>query len=573
MKLDKRLFRQIKAVRIFLVVTVILGLLLGVLIVMQAHYLSTIINAIFLAGQGLAQVWGLLLALLVVIVARSILLWGSDVAANRVAMRVKTTLRERLFAHLLALGPDYTRGERSGELTNTIVEGVEALDAYFSQYLPQIFLMVLVPLIIVVVVFSVDVLSGVVLLVTAPVLPIFMILIGMMADALTRKQWKLQSLMSAHFLDVMQGLTTLKLFGRSTVQQETIRSVSERFRHTTMRVLRVAFLSSLVLEMGATISTAIVAVEIGLRLLYGQIAFQPAFFVLLLAPEFYLPLRTLGTRYHAGMTGSAAAQRIFEILEIPIQAGAKDDSAMPEMGALRFEDLRYAYDGQRDALRGVSFQIEPGQKVALVGPSGAGKSTLAHLLLRFIDPDSGTISVNDVSLQELSAREWRKQVAWVPQRPYLLNATVAENISLGYPEATRDEVIQAARQAHAHEFIEALPQGYDTIIGERGARLSGGQVQRLSLARAFLKNAPLLVMDEATSNLDPEQEALVLEAMHRLMQGRTVLIIAHRLSTVYGADRIVVLANGEVVEVGTHQSLLRAAGIYKQLVEAYGGAV
>jgi ATP-binding cassette subfamily C protein CydD len=485
-------------------------------------------------------------------------------------MRVKTELRERLFAHLLALGPTYTKGERSGELTNTLVEGVEALDAYFSQYLPQIFLVVLMPLVIVIVVFSIDPLSGIVLLVTAPVLPIFMILIGMQAEALTKKQWKLMSLMSAHFLDVLQGITTLKLFGRSAAQEETIRNVSERFRHTTMRVLRVAFLSSLVMEMGATLSTAIIAVEIGLRLLYGQIAFQPALFVLLLAPEFYLPLRTLGTRYHAGMTGSAAAQRIFEILEIPLPSdalkiplspipwetagapmGSRETAGVP-MGSretgIRFEDVSFAYDESRPVLKSVSLHIEPGQQVALVGASGAGKSTLAHLLLRFMEPESGTISINGIASTEISASEWREQIAWAPQRPYLFNATVAENIRLAAPNATHEEVVQAAQQADAHEFIIQLPQGYATIIGERGTSLSGGQVQRLSLARAFLKNAPVLIVDEATSNLAPEQEAQVLAAMQRLMQGRMVLIIAHHLSAIYNADQVIMLTDGQIVD-------------------------
>jgi ATP-binding cassette, subfamily C, bacterial CydD len=578
MKCDKRLLRQIRDVRTYLVVTIGLSSVIGMLIVAQAHYLSSIINGEFLAGQTLDQVKVLLLSLLVVIVARAALVWGSEVTANHIVGQVKTKLRERLFAHLLSLGPAYTKGERSGELTNTVVQGVESLDAYFSQYLPQLFLMILVPLIIVIAVFSVDALSGLMLLLTAPLLPLFMILIGMVADTLTKRQWRLLSLMSAHFLDVLQGLTTLKLFGRSHAQQEIIRRISDRFRHTTMKVLRVAFLSSLVLEMGASISTAIIAVEVGLRLLYGHMGFEQAFFVLLLAPEFYLPLRTLGTRYHAAMTGEASAQRIFEVLETsnPVETRLVGPSPggliVPLSGGnIRFEDVHYAYDDQRPALKEVAFQVLAGQKVALVGSSGAGKSTVAHLLLRFIDPDSGRVCVNGTSLQDVPAQDWRRYVAWVPQHPYLFNATVAENIHFGCPEATLTEVIVAAQQAHAHEFIQALPRGYDTMIGERGTRLSGGQAQRLSLARAFLKNAPLLILDEATSYLDPENETLVLGATERLMRGRTVLIIAHRLSTVSNADQIVVMQEGRVVEVGTHESLLQQVGLYKQLVHAHEG--
>jgi ATP-binding cassette subfamily C protein CydD len=581
-KFDKRLLQQVRGVRVYLVVTVGLSSLIGGLIVAQAHFLSVIITGVFLAGQALDQTKGFLLGLLVVIAARAILLWGSEVTAHRIARQVKTRLRKRLMAHLVALGPRYTQGERSGELTTTFVEGVEALDAYFTQFLPQVFLTILVPLIILIAVFSVDLLSGVVLLVTAPLLPIFMILIGLAAEALTRRQWRSLGLMSAHFLDVLQGLPTLKLFGRSKVQQETIRRVSDQYRRLTMRVLRVAFLSSLVMELGATISTAIIAVEVGLRLLYGQMAFPQAFFVLLLAPEFYLPLRTLGARFHASMSSEAAAQRLFEILETPTPAQTTllhnrqekvplEDSNGSPAGLIRFEDVSYAYDGERPALQGVSLQIAPGQKIALVGPSGAGKSTIAHLLLRFIHADTGRVSVNGIGLEEIPPHVWRRQIAWVPQRPYLFNTTVVENIRAGRPEATQAEIITAAQQAHAHEFIQGLPQGYDTIIGERGARLSGGQAQRIALARAFLKNAPLLILDEATAQLDVESEAAVLQAITQLMQGRTVLMIAHRLSTIYSADTIIVLDGGRVVERGDHQSLLQRSHLYKQLVHAYEG--
>lgn len=572
MKFDWKLLHKIPAVRSLLAATVGLSAAMGLFIIVQAWYLSRIISSVFLARQALQQVALLLAGLLGVIVTRAVLTFGSELAASQLAGRVKTHLREQLYVHLLALGPSYTNGERSGELINTLVEGVESLDAYFAQYLPQLFLTVLVPLIVLLAIFPVDLLSGMALLVTAPLLPIFMILIGLMADVVAKKQWRLLSLMSAHFLDVLQGLTTLKLFGRSRAQQETIAHISDRYRVTTMRVLRVSFLSSLVLELGATICVAIIAVEIGLRLLYGQIPFQPAFFVLLLAPEFYLPLRALGTRYHAALSGEAALKRINEILETTVAlhtAGPGSAFAMPEAFTLRFDDVQYAYDEQRPALNGVSFEIRCGQKIALVGPSGAGKSTIAHLLLRLIDPEKGGLAINGLSLQGIPAQDWRRQIAWVPQRPYLFNATVAENIRLGRSEATMEEVMEAARKANAHEFILSLPQGYETITGEHGARLSGGQAQRLSLARAFLKNAPLLVLDEATAHLDAESEELTLAAIKKLMRGRTVLFIAHRLNTVHSADQIIVLDAGSIVEVGTHNFLMQRPGLYSRLVGAY----
>jgi ATP-binding cassette subfamily C protein CydD len=381
--------------------------------------------------------------------------------------------------------------------------------------------------------------------------------------------------MSAHLLDVLQGLTTLKLFGRAKEQVQAIAQISDRFRDTTLGVLRVAFLSALVQEMVATLSTAIVAVEIGLRLLYGHLSFEQAFFVLILAPEFYLPLRLLGTRFHASVSGVTASRRIFEVLgsrQVNKDASRQGKITLSpsHLVTLSFESVHYAFGQERPALNGISFQIEAGQRVALVGPSGAGKSTVAQLLLRFIEPQRGEIRVNGTRLTDVPAAEWREQVAWVSQRPYLFNMSVADNLRLARPDATMDEIAGAAQQAHAHEFIQALPQGYDTVIGERGARLSGGQAQRIAIGRAFLRDAPLLILDEATSNLDPETEALIQDATGRLMQDRMTLVIAHRLNTVYRADKIIVLDAGRVVETGTHTSLLERHGVYWRLVSASG---
>jgi ATP-binding cassette subfamily C protein CydD len=576
MRVDRRLICQAWLARLQLTLTIALGFLIGLILVLQALLISRIVADVFLRGRDLSQVQLQLILLLVLSIARAALSWGRDIAAQKVSGQVKHSLRQRLMHHLLALGPAYTSGERSGELANTVVEGVEALEAYFSQYLPQLAMAALVPLTILVFIMPLDPTSGLVLLFTAPLIPVFMILIGDAADRLTQRQWQSLSRMSAHFLDTLQGLATLKMLGRSQDQARAVGEVSTRFGRVTLSVLRVAFLSALVLEMVATLSTAIVAVEVGLRLLYGRLAFEQAFFVLILAPEFYIPLRMLGTRFHAGMSGIAAARRIFEILDAPLRAKApspkQDAPPTSYRFDIRFQNVHFAYeDGQRSALRSLSLHIAPGQNVAIVGPSGSGKSTIAHLLLRFIDPVEGIITIDGSPLDSLDIDAWRSQIAWVPQRPYLFNASVGDNIRLANPSASRDDVLHAAQQAHAHAFIKDLPQAYDTPIGERGARLSGGQAQRIALARAFLKGAPFLILDEATANLDPQIEAQLRQAMGELLQERTALIIAHRLAVARDADKILVVAGGRVIETGSHASLMHEGGHYAKLVSTYGG--
>ncbi len=588
---DGRLLREAQPARAFLALSVMAGAAAGLLIVLQARSLARAVDGAFLRGLDLRGVQPFLIALLLFTAGRAAATWIAEMAAARVAQRVKNDLRERLIAHMLALGPAFAGGERTGELANTALEGIDSLDAWFSQYLPQLALAAIVPVTFLLVVFPLDPLSGLVLLLTAPLIPIFMILIGHAADALTQRQWGALSRMSAHFLDVLQGLTTLKLFGRSRDQVVIMGQISEQHRQATFQVLRVAFLSALALEIVGSISTAIVAVQIGLRLLSGRLSFEPAFFVLILAPEFYLPLRQLGARFHAGISGVAAARRIFDVLEAPLpreqaftppvdagslgggptfgwlSAGSAVEGRPPPRISLRDVTVSYAHRSL-PALDGLSFDIEPGAHVALVGETGSGKSTVAALLLRFIEPQAGQITVDGALLQSVPLGAWRGAVAYVPQQPYLFAGPVSANISLGRPGAAMAEIIAAAEAAGAHDFITALPDGYDTVVGERGSRLSGGQAQRIALARAFLVDAPIVVLDEATANLDPDSDAAIQDALARLLAGRSALVIAHRLNTVRTADRIIVLQRGRIVEQGTHASLLEQEGAYSRLVAA-----
>ncbi|NJD60819.1 MAG: ABC transporter [Anaerolineales bacterium] len=559
MKIDPRLLKEARYAQYLIALAICLGLIGGFLIILQARGVAKVVNQVFLENKNLQAVIPIIAAVVLIISIRAILIWGSETTAGSAGRKIKQGLREQLIAHLHALGPANLQGEvggtenQTGALVNLATEGIDALDAYFSQYLPQLALAALVPIAILIFVFPLDPLSGVILLVTAPLLPVFMYLIGSAAETLTRKQWLGLSRMSAYFLDVLQGLTTLKALGRSQRQAGMIQEVSDQYRRITMGVLKVTFLSALALELVATLSTAVVAVEIGVRLLYGRLAFEQAFCILLLAPEFYLPLRLLGTRFHAGMAGVEAAKRIYEILDQPLpsshQNGATDRHSPQPVTTpptITFNNVKFAYANDPVVLDQVSFDVPAGKITALTGDSGAGKSTLTWLLMRFLLPQAGEILVDGERLAQFPLDAWHASLAWVPQNPYLFNDTIAANIRLADPQANINAVQHAARLAHADEFIRGLPHGYETLIGERGTRLSMGQAQRIALARAFLKDAPLLILDEATSHLDPETNELIQDSIRQLTCDRTVLIIAHQQATIQNADQVVKLSHGKV---------------------------
>ena len=573
---NREIWKLAKSERNSLLATVLFGIILGGFIVSQAWLLSSIIAKVFLDQQTLEAVQKDLIGLLLIIIGRGLAVYGRERSSGGMSIGVRSNIRRSLFDHLLRISPKEVSAERTGELTTTLTQGIDRLDAYFRIYLPQVFITAILPLIVLWVVFPIDWISGLVFILTAPLIPIFMILIGRQADKETLKQWKLLGRLGGHFHEVLQGLKTLKVFGLSKAQTKVIRSVSDQYASATLNVLRIAFLSGFVLEILATISTAVIAVQIGLRLLYGQIEFVESLFILILAPDFYFPFRQLGAAYHSGMEGIHAAERIFEIESMPTmqQPVSHSPSARVRVipfGEVEFRHLSYTYrKGEQETLSDVNFKLDVNSTTALVGPTGAGKSTILSLLLKFIYPSAGEITVSGIDLQSVENRWWWEQITWVPQFPYLFNDTVEENLRISKPYASRQEIMDALKKASLLDFINSLPGGLETKIGEKGTKFSGGQAQRLAIARAYLKDAPFLIFDEPTKNLDVESEEQIRTSLDDLTTRKTMLIVAHRLSSVRFADQIIVLDRGKVSQIGRHQDLVTIDGVYRGLV-APGG--
>lgn len=543
--IDPRLLRYARSTRLFLGAVVALGLAGAVLVVGQAMLIAEIVVGAFEKGLDGGALRTPLLLLAAVALGRALVAWLTELAAHRASAAVKSELRGRLLERAADLGPGWLSGRSTGSLVALATRGVDALDDYFSRYLPQLGLAVVVPVAVLARIVTEDWVSAAIIVVTLPLIPLFMILIGMATQSRMDRQWRLLSRLSGHFLDVVEGLPTLKVFGRAKAQAESIRKITDDYRQATMRTLRIAFLSSFALELLATLSVALVAVTIGMRLVHGELDLYTGLVILILAPEAYLPLRQVGAQYHAAAEGLAAAEEIFEVLETPapVPGGA---AGVPAGGQrIAFDGVEVRYEGRSTSSPGpVSFVVEPGECVALTGPSGAGKSTLLGVLLGFVTPTAGRVRIGDADLATLSPEQWRERVAWVPQRPHLFAGTIAENVRLARPEASDEAVDEALRDAGAWEFVSALPQGARTPLGEGGVGLSAGQRQRLALARAFLADRPVLLLDEPTAALDGETEAAVVEAVRRLAVGRTVLLVVHRPALLAVADRVVPVGEG-----------------------------
>ncbi|MGD9859842.1 MAG: thiol reductant ABC exporter subunit CydD [Marinobacterium sp.] len=537
------------------------GIGIGLMLVVQAHLLARVVDGTLFSGQSLAQHTPLLLMLLAALLLRALLGVVKEWAGQQASIRIRRSLRGLLLNHINRLGPAYTGDQRSGELSSILLEQVEALDGFFAGYLPQMALAAMLPLVILAFIFPVNWAAGLIFLITAPLVPLFMALVGTRAAEANRRNFAALSQLGSHFLDVVQGIVTLKLFDRSRAQVEVIEAGADEFRQRTMQVLRLAFLSSAVLEFFASISIAVVAVYLGFSFL-GHLDFgywdapvnlYQGLFILLLAPEFYLPLRELGTHYHARQEAVAAADKLRELLEATPKAIAGEGAGLDAtVHQISLEGAGLTYPGrQTPVFTGVNLTLQRGRIVALVGPSGAGKSSLLQVLLGFRQLSEGQVKVNQTPLDMVGSYAWLEQVAWVSQHTTLFPGSLRDNLLLAAPDASEHALYLALEQTNALEFVQRLPDGLDTIVGELGSGFSGGQIQRLALARAFLKDAPVLLLDEPTANLDRDSEQLVLESLQTLCAGRLVLMLTHRRSSMLRADEVWQLENGQLSLLNT----------------------
>jgi ATP-binding cassette subfamily C protein CydCD len=567
---DRRLFEMTKGVRWRIALAALLGMV-GVPVAVWR--LKATANALFdvFQGEPFGSIMPLVFLIGSLIVVRNALEYLRDEIADRTAARMKVELRERIYAHVLKLGAGHFDQRRTGDAVNAIVESVERLDVFFGRYLPLFVTGAITPFVLFAFMAPLDLRTALIFFTFALFTLAAPFAFSRVNERRSMKMRTAQNELSAEFLDAMQGLTTLKVFGQSGRWGDRLAERSRNVFHMIMNVLAINIGTSGVTMLGITAGSTVALVWGAVRVEQGELELRPLLVTLMLGIEVFRPLQQLTRVYHQGMLGAAAARSIYDLLDsepeiVDSPAAQVPDDFIPEM---RFEEVDFSYDARRGkALSKVSFALEPGRTLAVVGPSGAGKSTLVALLMRFVDPDGGRVTLSGHDLRELPLDWLRERIAVVTQETYLFDGAVRDNLLIARPDASAHDVAEALAAANAIEFVNNLPQGLGTHIGERGARLSGGQRQRIAIARALLKDAPILILDEALSSVDAENEAVIQEAIERLQRGRTTLVIAHRLSSVINADRILVLDQGRIVESGTHAELVGREGVYAALVAA-----
>lgn len=552
------------------------SLLMGGVVIGQAYLLVSIVDKMFIEGVEFQDILPMLGALLIILVGRAALTYVNGRTGIRMASMVKSDLRKRLLNKWTKNPLQASIQGQSGQKVSTMMDAVDGLDGYYSQYVPQRIQTTFVPLILLIIIFTEHIYTGLIMVITAPFIPLFMAIIGVMTKNKSEKQMDKLTAFSGRFLDTLQGLTTLKLLGRGEQQKEGIRSASLDFREATMEVLKTAFLSSLMLEFISMLSIGLIALEVGLRLVvFESISFFTAFFVLVLAPEFYLSLKELGQAFHTGRGSMGAAKKVMEELEKkdrPVQWGEKELVSNGTPATIELRNVGFSYGDNGLVLQSISAAIPPCGQVAIVGQSGAGKTTLLHLLAGLLDPSEGDIVIDGLSRSEYRESDWFDQLSYISQNPYLFSGTISENIAVGGREGvTREEIEYAAEKAGISQMIAGLDKGFDTPIGEAGRGLSGGEKQRIALARAFLKKPSLILFDEPTTGLDLKTEGILQASIQELSENSTVITVAHRLHTIREADQILFLENGELAGIGNHDELMKSSSRYHEMVTVQQG--
>ena len=533
-------------------------------IVGQAWFFGTLINNFIFSENTLHDERYTIIYLGIAIIVRLLAHYVQESVANRLGSAVKATFRKRALAHMFKLGVQHK--ERHGDVIYMLTDGLEQVDAYVARYIPQILYAIMIPLIMGIAIVDTLPIIGIILIVTVPLIPFFMILIGKQADRLNKEQWERMSFLSGHFLDVLQGITTLKLFGRAKDQIKVIGRLSEEFKDSTLRVLRVAFLSALVLELVSTISTALIAVYLGLTLLDGEIPFFSAFFILLLAPEFYTPFRQLGAAFHTGMAGKTSILKYEEFMNrqpsLPVGGQSKLQGPIQ---AIEIKDLTFTYEDSENGVQHISLAAKRNSPIMLVGESGAGKSTIAHIIGGFLTAPKGAVTIDGLDVCDIDIDWWRQQITYVSQHPHIMKGTLRDVLSFGM-NVSDEEIIAACKEVQLLDVINRQQEGLDTVIGEGGLGLSGGERQRVALARAFLRKGQVLILDEVTAHLDVKTESIISSAIQRLMENKIVIIIGHRLQTMHWASTLYVLKQGRIIQQGSYEELIAVDGYFKDLV-------
>ena len=533
-------------------------------IVGQAWFFGTLINNFIFSENTLYDERYSIIYLGIAIIVRLLAHYIQESVANRLGSAVKATFRERALEHMFKLGVQHK--ERHGDVIHMLTDGLEQVDAYVARYIPQILYAIMIPLIMGIAIVDTLPIIGIILIITVPLIPFFMILIGKQADRLNKEQWERMSFLSGHFLDVLQGITTLKLFGRAKDQIKVIGRLSEEFKYSTLRVLRVAFLSALVLELVSTISTALIAVYLGLTLLDGEISFFSAFFILLLAPEFYTPFRQLGAAFHTGMAGKTSILKYEEFMNRQPSLPIGGQSQLKgKVQAIEIKDLTFTYEDSENGVQHISLVAKRNFPIMLVGESGAGKSTIAHIIGGFLTAPKGSVTIDGLDLCDIDIEWWRQQITYVSQHPHIMKGTLREVLSFGM-DVSDKEILDACKEVQLLDVISRHADGLDAVIGEGGLGLSGGERQRVALARAFLRKGQVLILDEVTAHLDVKTESIISTAIQQLMKDKIVIIIGHRLQTMHWASKLYVLKQGIIIQQGSYEELVAVDGYFKDLV-------